>query len=290
MPTTDEQFEFVVGEYSARGLPGCVGSIDCVHVGWDQCPNQYHSLYTGKEGFPSVAYEVICTSRKFIQSVSAGHPGSRNDKHIVRTDDSVMQLLEGNGWLQSKAWNSTGPNGKRLQFFGVFLICDGGYHRWPCLISPVKTGAAGSPVMKWSAKLESVRKDIEGVFGILKKRFRFLKNFNSLHQQSDIDNAVVTCCMLHNMLLEHDGWLAKDLAPYPGGVEARLLKKFGNVYTNPWNGPAGVWNRVEDDTVDEELERENNLPINLANKVTWAARWAKVTAALVDHHEFGGIN
>ena len=91
--------------------------------------------------------------------------------------------------------------------------------------------------------------------------------------------------------MEHDGWLAKDLAPYPGGVEARLLKKFGNVlYTNPWNGTAGVWNRVEDDTVDEELERENNLPINLANMVTWAARWAKVTAALVDHHEFGGIN
>jgi hypothetical protein len=199
MPTTDEQFEFVVGEYSARGLTGCVGSVDCVHVGWDQCPYQYHSLYTGKEGFPSVAYEVICTSRKFIQSVSAGHPDSRNDKHIVRTDDSVMQLLEGNGWLQSKAWNSTGPNGKRPHFFGVYLICNGGYHRWPYLISPVKTGAADSPVMKWSAKLESVRKDIEGVFGILKKRFRFLKNFNSLHQQSDINNAVVTCCMLHNM-------------------------------------------------------------------------------------------
>jgi hypothetical protein len=26
----------------------------------------------------------------------------------------------------------------------------------PCLISPVKTGVTGSPVMKWSTKLESV--------------------------------------------------------------------------------------------------------------------------------------
>ena len=43
--------------------------------------------------------------------------------------------------------------------------------------------------MKFSAKLESVRKDVEGVFGILKKRFEFLKNFNVLQTQSGIDNA-----------------------------------------------------------------------------------------------------
>ena len=119
----------------------------------------------------------------------------------------------------------------------------------------MKTGVAGSPVMKWSAKLESVRKDIEGVFGILKKRFRFLKNFNNLFHQSDIDNAFVTCCMLHNMLLKYDGWLAPDLAQCPGGVEATLFKKFGNIYANPWNTTAGVWNRVEDDTIDEALDQ-----------------------------------
>jgi hypothetical protein len=181
----------------------------------------------------------------------------------------------------------TGPDRKQVQFFGVYLICVGGYHRWPCLISPVKTGVAGSPVMKWSAKLESVRKDIEGVFGILKKRFRFLKNFNNLFHQSDIDNAFVTCCMLHNMLSKYDGWLAPDLAQYPGGVEATLFKKFGNIYANPWNGTAFAWNHVEDDTIDEALERENNQPIHLANK---ARTWAKVMKALVKHHRFGGNN
>jgi hypothetical protein len=49
--------------------------------------------------------------------------------------------------------------------------------------------------MKWSGKVESVRKDIEGVFGILKRRFKFLKNFNNLHNPGAIDNAlfVVPC-------------------------------------------------------------------------------------------------
>ena len=86
LPTNDEQFEFVVGEYSERGLPGCVGGLDVVHIGWDKCPHQFFNMYKGKEGFPSIAYEVICSSRKFIQSVSVRHPGTRNDKHIVRTD------------------------------------------------------------------------------------------------------------------------------------------------------------------------------------------------------------
>ena len=117
MPYDDLTYHKVSDDYAARGLPGCVGSVDCVHIGWDRCPTQYKNMYTGKEGYPSVAYEVICTCRKFIQSVSCGHPGTRNDKHIVKTDVSVMQLMESNGWLNAKkAWHSLGANGKNSFF------------------------------------------------------------------------------------------------------------------------------------------------------------------------------
>ena len=30
MPEDEATFQKVVGEYTARGLPGCVGSVDCV--------------------------------------------------------------------------------------------------------------------------------------------------------------------------------------------------------------------------------------------------------------------
>jgi Plant transposon protein len=112
-----------------------------------------------------------------------GHPGTRNDKRIVRTDTTVMDLLEGNGWLNFKTWCSAGENGTRKLHRGVYLICDGGYHRWPVLINPYKDTIPGSAIMKFIAKLESIRKDVEGVFGILKKRFKFLKNFNVLQTQ-----------------------------------------------------------------------------------------------------------
>ena len=131
-------------------------------------------MFKGKDGFCSIAYEVICNCRKFIQSVSVGHPGTRNNKHIVRTDNTVMELLEGNGWLNSKSWLTSAVNGTQRIHRGVYLICHGGYLHWPCLINPHKDAITGSPTKQWSAKLESVRKDIGGVFGILKKRFKLL--------------------------------------------------------------------------------------------------------------------
>ena len=249
-------------------------------------------MYSGKEGYPSLAYEVICTTRKFIQSVSCGHPGSRNDKHIAKTDPSVMQFMDKNGWLNSKAWHTFGENGRK-SFFGAYLICNGGYHAWPCLMFPSKNGMPNSPEMRWSENLESVRKDIEGVFGILKIRFRFLKNFNNLREQSSIDDAFTTCCMLHNMMLQKDGYLEEDLAPYPGGLEECLTKKFGK---NRWNGLHGLWIRDEDKSTESETTG-NELPplvalptprfFSAADKKALKERHRRIKIALVEHFEYG---
>ena len=93
--------------------------------------------------------------------------------------------------------------------------------------------------MRFSNKLESVRKDVEGVSGILKVRFRFLKTFNLLCRQDSIDNGFVMYCILNNIMLCHDGkYLAENLTPYPGGLEEVLAKQHGGIR---WNGAEGMW-------------------------------------------------
>ena len=57
---------------------------------------------------------------------------------------------------------------------------------------------------RWSEFAESVRKDVECAYGILKKRYQILKNVITWHRKSDIDNAVFSCVSLHNMLHEYD--------------------------------------------------------------------------------------
>ena len=61
----------------------------------------------------------------------------------------------------------------------------------------------------WSKLLESMRKDVECTFGILKGRWRILKS-GIRHQGVDaVDKIWLTCCVLHNWLLEIDGLNAK---------------------------------------------------------------------------------
>ena len=55
--------------------------------------------------------------------------------------------------------------------------------------------------------LEFMRKDIEWTFGILKQRFRILKNPIRLYFEDDIDDVVRTSAVMHIILLEFDGFL-----------------------------------------------------------------------------------
>ena len=79
---------------------------------------------------------MICDDHHKIQAVSQGHPGARNDKTIVKLDDAVATLKSKNSWLGSMPWIVTVSSGLK-KFFGYYLICDGGYLRWPCLVTGI---------------------------------------------------------------------------------------------------------------------------------------------------------
>jgi hypothetical protein len=72
------------------------------------------------------------------------------------------------------------------------------------LICPFKDQPDGTSETKWSGLIESLRKDVECLFGILKKRFMFLKHAVRFHNIEPISDIFRTCCILHNMLLGHD--------------------------------------------------------------------------------------
>ncbi|CAJ1954292.1 unnamed protein product [Cylindrotheca closterium] len=58
MDTVPQALAKVMDFYTLLGLPGCIGSIDCVHVGWDGFSAGYHVDAKGKEGFPTLSFEV----------------------------------------------------------------------------------------------------------------------------------------------------------------------------------------------------------------------------------------
>mmetsp|Transcript_16629 Transcript_16629/g.42888 ORF Transcript_16629/g.42888 Transcript_16629/m.42888 type:complete len:147 (-) Transcript_16629:185-625(-) len=75
---------------------------------------------------------------------------------------------------------------------------------------PFKHGMQYEDHSIWSKMLVSMRKDVECTFGSLKKRFLWLKSWKNAKTQGQMDNVFVTCCILHNVLLEDDGILDYD--------------------------------------------------------------------------------
>ena len=141
-------------------------------------------------------------------SVTSGHYGTRNDKTIVKFDSFVNNirrkvLFAGVDFeLYTKRHNGTAGT---VRLVGPYLICDGGYHKWRILQDPLKH-SCNYPQIRWSKWLESVRKDIERVFGILKRRFIILKSSMEYNTQKKCDNVFTACCMLHNILHAFDGY------------------------------------------------------------------------------------
>jgi hypothetical protein len=208
-PVTKQEISEQVDIYQRLGMGGAVGSTDCTHFALGKCSDKISVLCTGKEGFPTLAYSMTSSHSRKILHCSAGFFGSRNDKTISK-HDSFIEEIRTNDIYTKFEWTMNVDEHTTREVKGVFLLCDGGYHKWAQMICPLKhTSKLGHTL--WSCQLESVRKDIECTFGILKVRFRVLqhplpymaKDWNTY--RSKIDNIVWSCCILHNMLLKHDG-------------------------------------------------------------------------------------
>ena len=57
MPNAEETRE-ILNKNEARGFPGMLGSIDCMHWYWKNCPKAWAGQYLGKDGTPSLVLEV----------------------------------------------------------------------------------------------------------------------------------------------------------------------------------------------------------------------------------------
>jgi hypothetical protein len=132
---------------------------------------------------------------------------------VIRFDTFMSELRDGalNDKMdfevrtrQGMSSEDTGQQDRTLKLKGAYVIVDNGYLEWSTTVPPLK-GSCVRSELRFSQWLESMRKDVECTFGILKGRWRILKTGIRLHNTEVSDNIWLTCCALHNMLLDVDG-------------------------------------------------------------------------------------
>eukprot|EP00956_Cyclotella_meneghiniana_P025798 scaffold54583_cov64-Cyclotella_meneghiniana.AAC.1 len=253
-PETLEDLRPIMKQYAEQFLPGCGGSIDVVHLKWSNCPAGDRNRCTGKEKFPTLAFECISDNKRRILGVSSIQYGTRNDQHIVKLDETVSKLKT--EWYKDV-----------MEDRGVYLICDGGYLRWPVLICPYKHESCATQKGYFSSKLESVRKDVECCFGILKKRWKILEYGLRFRDIKVCEKVFIVCSMLHNMMIDDSETRESTVRVgrgAPAGTDGIWLRN------NEDEPPAA---RTYSDTVAQVkwMKRRNDL----AAHVEYMARCAK---------------
>ena len=127
LPTGDYQTK-VMGEYERVGFTGAVGSTDVTHVRYGMCPYNQLRAYTGKEGEPTVGFQVTVDHTKRALAVTSGFTGSTNDKTIIRYDSAVTRIRKDATYTERK-FKVYGADGTSYELKGCYLIVDNGYHK-----------------------------------------------------------------------------------------------------------------------------------------------------------------
>ena len=126
LPETEDELAAAVSTYATESLPGCFGSIDCTHIGWTRARAAVSSWFVGKEGVPTVSFQVIVDHDTKIMSVSDVFPGSHSDESISRLDAAV-NLIRFAPLFVSFAFVLLSAPGVYVDMAGAYLVADSGY-------------------------------------------------------------------------------------------------------------------------------------------------------------------
>lgn len=204
MPESIEELRECEHAYRIAGFPGCIGSCDATHIPLDKVAFSLRQAHLGfKNSVTTRTYNLTVNHKRKILHSTTGHPGRWNDKTLVRFDRCVSQLQRGD-FDDKMTFELNTARGSSIKMKGAYVIVDNGYLDWSTTVPPLKDSIKKSEV-RFSQWLESLRKDVECTFGILKSRWRILKTGIRLHNTEAADNVWLTCCALHNMLLDVDG-------------------------------------------------------------------------------------
>lgn len=166
-PETEEEIEDCMSEFVEAGFNGCIGSADVTHIVLERCHARLKNQNLGgKSSHTTRGFQIVVNHRRQIIASTVGYPGRWNDQTVVRFDGFVTDIQKGE-YLNNHRFELINSEGISENYTGAWILVDGGYLNWSTLICPFKH-TTSKIEQRWSNWAESMRKDVECTFGILK--------------------------------------------------------------------------------------------------------------------------
>ncbi|KAK2421786.1 hypothetical protein QL285_032376 [Trifolium repens] len=181
----------------ARGFPGMLGSIDCMHWEWKNCPVAWKGQFCrGDHGKPTIMLEAVASQNLWIWHAFFGVAGSNNDINVLNQSNVFNDILEGQTPTVQYIVNSHPYN------MGYYLA-DGIYPEWATFVKTIPM-PLGEKRKLFAQHQESARKDVERAFGVLQSRFVIIRGPARAWHMETLKYTIYACIILHNMIVEDE--------------------------------------------------------------------------------------
>ncbi|XP_003570899.2 uncharacterized protein LOC100840429 [Brachypodium distachyon] len=181
----------------ARGFPGMLGSLDCMHWEWKNCPVAWQGQFTrGDQGTSTVMLEAVASHDLWIWHAFFGVAGSNNDINVLNQSTLFTEVVQGRAPEVQFMVNGNEYN------LGYYLA-DGIYPEWAAFVKTIPLSQSDKHKL-FAQHQESARKDVERDFGVLQARFAIIRNPGRMWQENTLAKIMYTCIILHNMIVQDE--------------------------------------------------------------------------------------
>ncbi|XP_048574564.1 uncharacterized protein LOC125555752 [Triticum urartu] len=185
-----------------RGFPGILGSIDCMHWTWKNCPKKWHGMFKGHVNKPTMILEAVASKDLWIWHAFFGLPGSLNDINVLQRSPVFAKLSEG----EAPKVNYT-INGHPYTM--GYYLADGIYPPWATFVKTIPA-PEGRKKKRFAKRQEGARKDVERAFGVLQSRFSIVRGPAKGWKRKEIGDLMKACIIMNNMIVEDE----RDSGPH----------------------------------------------------------------------------
>ncbi|XP_015695402.1 uncharacterized protein LOC102709859 [Oryza brachyantha] len=201
-PPTVQEIEKLVQDNEAQGFPGMLGSIDCMHWIWKNCPKAWRGMFTrGDKGMPTMILEAVASQDLRIWHCFFGVAGAQNDINVLNKSSLFIEAIKGKA-------PRVHYNVNRNDYEAGYYLADKIYPEWAAFVKSISRPQTEKDKL-FSVKQESVRKDVECAFGVLQSRFNIVCRPARFWHREDVVNIMQTCVILHNKIVNDEKELVK---------------------------------------------------------------------------------
>ena len=199
LPTPADLVSITTLHKKAHGVEGMLGSLDCMHTYWKNCPVGWHQSFQGKEKQSTIVLEAVADHYLWFWHASYGYAGALNDINILQLSPLMRRLTDGTFTATEIASGvvpfDIGPFGTFKQ---CYMLVDGIYPPWCRFVRGFKEPVT-IPESRFSTWQEGARKDVERAFGVFQGKWKAVASPIHTMDPKSIASLVTCCLILHNM-------------------------------------------------------------------------------------------